>query len=263
MIGCNTGGNIIHTSLNRPRTINKAYESGVPTGALTGYSDLKHAWTRTPWGSPAVSLFNGVDGYIVCGQYPLIEDGQTITISAWMNRRWELYRNQVIISAQLATDSGFVFQSLSTTAKDWDAGDFVLSGAGLWPGYDGPRCVVTPPFMANFTWHHFCGILGPNDAAVYIDGKLLTNKSTQTGDFNAKTGYIGYSDFDQGWNGHGSDIMIFYGKLTEDEIKILATQDPMIGGFIEDDNLYNPIAFAIPEPPVVIHSTNPFVGIAS
>jgi hypothetical protein len=202
-----TSGTIAHDS------------AGTNDGILHG----RPAWV--PGAIDGALGFDGIDDYVDCGNSPLFDLTEQITVAAWVN----VASVPIDVRARVIIAKGNTAWRLST------GGSVGRGGRRFLFAVCGPPCVNLvdgKTGVGTGEWHHVCGTYDHRTIRLYVDGAPDgVVRSIEPIATNAHSVYIGENAETPGqfWHGSIDDVRVYDYALSADEIMQLVCTDPPPG----------------------------------
>jgi regulation of enolase protein 1 (concanavalin A-like superfamily) len=159
--------------------------------------------------------FDGAGDYVDCGNSPMLNIRNQITMSVWFKIAAFVNDWEAIISKG---DNAF---RLSRSATNGNATHIGVNGTTA-NYFDGTAVV------ANDEWHHIAGVYDGAQAIIYVDGAadVVTPCTGQINDTNDRF-FIGENSVSRGRYSNGiiDDVRLYNRALTQDEIKLVMRGD--------------------------------------
>ncbi|MFQ6036183.1 MAG: LamG domain-containing protein, partial [Sedimentisphaerales bacterium] len=160
--------------------------------------------------------FDGTSDYIDCGSSAILQQKQTLTVSAWINgSSFAKPMNMIVCGDKRNLDFCWGLRIDNSVAKF-----FVRAGSYY---------AATGPTVSDNQWYHVVGVWdrngGPNNLRIYVDGSL-EGTATVNADMDADTVYVTigrlyYPTVNQYFDGLIDDVRIYNRVLSDTEIAAL------------------------------------------
>ena len=159
--------------------------------------------------------FDGVGDYVNCGNSPVLQIQNQITMACWF--RVAIFSRNWATILSMGDDSYRLSRGESNYSLHMG---FNGTTSSPYSWFDGRQRVN------DDQWHHVAGVYDGTEARIYIDGELDASQLA-SGQINASDYdlYIGENAqaFGRFWNGFIDDVRIYDRALSEEEIQIVMT----------------------------------------
>jgi len=225
-----------HWKLNESNGMIAEDSIGDQTGSLQG----NPKWQPDGGRIGGTLHFNGITDYVDCGNDPIFNIEEQITISAWIkvnlfNKQW-----QAIIT------KGDTAWRLHRWNDDHSSLSWNCNGLD---GLDNGKLRGYIP-VDDGQWHHVAGVYDGTMMYLYVDG-VLDNFGPATGliDTNTEPVYIGENSerTNRHWNGWIDDLRVYNIALTREQILFLAHPTfhvDIVNGNDTQEGSSRPLAYA-------------------
>jgi hypothetical protein len=164
-------------------------------------------------------LFDGQDDYIDCGNSPVFDLSEAITVAAWVKIGTVKNDWQTIIAKG---DSAW---RLSTVQSDYRF-HFAVTGSPAW------HCVDAETEIEPAEWHHVCGTYDGACIRIFIDGiedpasPVPYTAGITVGEHNVRIGE-NQEKPDRNWDGMIDDVRVYNYALAAREVAHLPCIEPL------------------------------------